>query len=116
MIAVVIAANLVSLISVGPPTAAPGVDGAPGLPGIQPASLVLRLAGRHLSTAATDARQGWTWSGYENMTSTTIAALPIVDDIDGMSVGVSLCDHVEHSTYTAKQCCLLRCRQTSGIL
>lgn len=45
----------------------------------------LREAGRHLSTASTEARQGWTCRGYENMTSTTIAALPIVDATEGMS-------------------------------
>lgn len=41
--------------------------------------------GLHFNTASTEARQGCTWSGYENMTKITIAALPMVDAIDGIS-------------------------------
>lgn len=41
--------------------------------------------GRHFNTASTEALQGWTWSGYENMTRMTIAALAIVEAIEGMS-------------------------------
>lgn len=41
--------------------------------------------GRHFKTASTEALQGWTWRGYENMTRITIAALAIVDTIEGMS-------------------------------
>ena len=44
-----------------------------------------RRIGRHLSTASTEARQGWTWRGYENMTRTTMAAFPIVELTDGGS-------------------------------
>ena len=43
------------------------------------------LRGRHLSTASTDALHGWTWSGYENITRMTMAALPTVEVIEGAS-------------------------------
>ena len=42
------------------------------------------LRGRHLLTASTLARQGWTCSGYENMTNTTIAARPMVEATEGV--------------------------------
>ena len=44
------------------------------------------FVGRHLSTASMDALQGWTWSGYENRTSMTMAAFPIVELSDGGSI------------------------------
>ena len=36
-------------------------------------------------TASMEARHGCTWSGYENMTNMTMAALPIVDAMEGVS-------------------------------
>lgn len=58
--------------------------------------------GRHRRTASTDALHGCTWSGYENMTSITIAALAIVDATDGMSVSGqrSFVCATEDKTYT----------------
>jgi hypothetical protein len=44
-----------------------------------------RRCGRQFMTASTEARQGWIWSGYENMTRTTMAARPIVDAAAGGS-------------------------------
>ena len=41
-----------------------------------------------MSTASIEALHGWTWRGYENMTRMTMAALPIVEDIDGASAGL----------------------------
>lgn len=41
--------------------------------------------GRHLRTLSTDALQGCTCSGYENMTRITIAALPMVEATEGAS-------------------------------
>jgi hypothetical protein len=46
------------------------------------------FAGRHFITAATEALQGCTCRGYENMTRMTIAALPIVDAMDGRSAKI----------------------------
>jgi hypothetical protein len=46
---------------------------------------ILELFGRHFRTASTDARHGCTCRGYENMTRMTIAALPIVEAIEGIS-------------------------------
>lgn len=91
MIAVVIAANLVSPISdrpgFDPDFAGCEVrrelrDGDPedGVESLEP-----DFCGRHLRTASTEALHGWTCRGYENMTRTTIAALPIVDAADGKS-------------------------------
>lgn len=42
--------------------------------------------GRHLRMLLIDARQGWIWRGYENMTRTTMAARPIVEAMDSLSV------------------------------
>lgn len=46
-----------------------------------------RLAGRHFRIASTEALQGWTWRGYENITRTTIAAFPTVALSEGASLG-----------------------------
>jgi len=47
---------------------------------------VLEMAfGRHFRTASTDARQGCICKGTENVTSTTMAALAIVEAIEGES-------------------------------
>ena len=59
-----------------------GID--PPLEGELLGDSTLRL-GRHLRTASTDALQGWTWSGYENITMITMAVLPIVDATAGVS-------------------------------
>lgn len=45
------------------------------------------FAGRHFRTASTEALQGCTWRGYENITRTTIAAFPIVELSEGASIG-----------------------------
>lgn len=47
-----------------------------------------RFAGRHFKTASTEALQGWTWRGYENITRTTIAAFPMVELSEGASEGL----------------------------
>jgi len=47
------------------------------------------LPGRQRSTASMEARQGWICSGMLKVTRATIAALAIVDAIDGGSEGVS---------------------------
>lgn len=47
---------------------------------------VLNPFGRHFNTASTEALQGWTCNGYENMTRITIAAFAMVEAIDGISV------------------------------
>lgn len=47
---------------------------------------LFRPFGRHFKTASTDALHGCTCKGYENMTRITIAALPIVEAIDGISI------------------------------
>jgi hypothetical protein len=49
-----------------------------------------RRIGRHLRTASTEARHGWTWRGYENITRMTMAALPMVEATDGASVVVNI--------------------------
>jgi hypothetical protein len=62
--------------------------GASGLLGEDESSTVVvavRRMGRHFRTASTEARQGWTWRGYENMTRTTMAARPMVDATAGGS-------------------------------
>jgi hypothetical protein len=48
----------------------------------------LVLEGRHFSTASTEALQGCTCKGYENMTRITMAAFPIVEATDGTSMVV----------------------------
>ena len=45
-----------------------------------------RPLGLHFRTASTEARQGCTCKGYENITKMTIAALPIVEATEGISV------------------------------
>jgi len=65
---------------------------------------LLKLPGRHFRTASTDARHGCTWRGYENMTRTTIAALPIVEATEGISAGSVnnvQCD-LRTETYTSR--------------
>lgn len=47
------------------------------------------LIGRHLRTASTEALQGWTWRGYENITRMTMAALPMVELMAGASAWIS---------------------------
>jgi hypothetical protein len=44
--------------------------------------------GLHFNTASTDALQGCTCNGYENMTRMTIAAFAIVDATEGTSSAV----------------------------
>lgn len=64
---------------------APGSSGA-ALEGDTLVSLdFVHLFGRHLSTATTEALHGWTWSGNENITRTTIAAFAIVEATLGTS-------------------------------
>lgn len=91
MMAVVMAANLVSpMVSfrVVCPTAdggsKPARDGDP----VADSREALVLEGRHFSTASTEALQGCTCKGYENMTKMTIAAFPIVEATDGISMAV----------------------------
>lgn len=44
------------------------------------------LLGRHLRTASTEALHGCTCSGYENITSMTIAAFATVEATEGISI------------------------------
>src|ERR1700730_8465854 len=85
MIAVVITANLISLMS--SLRFLPVCNNGTFLGGLESTELGPEdrdiAFGCHLRTASTLARQGWTWSGYENMTSTTMAARPIVAETDG---------------------------------
>lgn len=89
MITVEMQANRKSLISAGEE---PGVDlGVEDWPLrctllelVRSCNLVRELFGRHLITASNEARQGWTCSGYENMTRTTIEARPMVVEMDGV--------------------------------
>lgn len=65
--------------------AAPGNKPARlGLPGVGVISGLRVREGRHLLIESTLERQGWIWSGYENMTKTTIAARPIVEAMEGV--------------------------------
>ena len=62
--------------------------------------------GRHFKTASTEALQGCTWRGYENITRMTIAAFAIVDAIEGMSetcqlFPVEIVAALTHSHYIA---------------
>lgn len=88
MMAVVMAANLVSPM-VSFRVICPAADGGskPARDGDPEADSreALVLEGRHFSTASTEALQGCTCRGYENMTRMTIAAFPIVEAIDGIS-------------------------------
>lgn len=79
MIAVVIAANRVSPIASGRawPTGFGGGSNGVFLGGDLPGDSG-RLFGRHFRTASTEALQGWTWRGYENITRITMAALATV--------------------------------------
>ena len=89
--AVVMAANLVSPMASFRfvcPAADGGSktvrDGDP--PADSPEGLVLE--GRHFSTASTEALQGCTCKGYENMTRMIMAPFPIVEATDGISMAV----------------------------
>jgi hypothetical protein len=91
MMAVVMAANLVSPM-VSFRAVCPAADGGSktarvGDPLVDSRE-VLVLEGRHFSTASTEALQGCTCKGYENMTRMTIAAFPIVEAADGISMVV----------------------------
>ena len=88
--AVVIAANRVSPMPSDRALVFGLDDGSSGTfrGGERPGESDLRR-GRHFMTASTEARQGCTCRGYENITRTTIAALPTVEDIEGPSSRLS---------------------------
>jgi hypothetical protein len=109
MMAVVMAANLVSPM-VSFRVVCPAVDGGskPARDGdpIADSREALVIEGRHFSTASIEALQGCTCKGYENVTRMTIAAFPIVDATDGISMvafsDVTTLDMIRY-TYTFQQ-------------
>lgn len=90
--AVVIAANLVSPMVSFRVACAPVEEGNNGTvrdgDPVEDSREVLAFEGRHFIAASTEALQGCTCRGYENMTRMTIAAFPIVDATDGISTAV----------------------------
>lgn len=67
-------------------------------------------------TASIDARHGWTCKGYENMTRTTIAALPTVEASEGRSDSISKERNPRKSTYTFAPDYPLHYRRKTSIL
>lgn len=79
-------------------------------------ALLRPLFGRHFNTASTDALHGCTCRGYENVTRITIAALPIVEAVEGMSkLSASVSSTRGRCSYTFQQCFQQHCfRKTSS--
>jgi hypothetical protein len=75
--------------------------------------------GLHFSTASTEALQGCTCNGYENMTRMTIAAFAMVDATEGTSIALLITDKgldLEPSTYTSQRCSPKRCHRMTSTL